>query len=258
MVFKKGDLPWNKGLTAEIDSRVKQYGEHGAASRKGKPNPKESSTKKRLFTAGKISQLKQYEFKKGNIPWDAGKKRPDISEGQRGSKNHQFGKHPSEETKAIWRVQRKNVPKSAAHRLADSFAIKQKWKDVDWAVKVARSLNVSPNKHETYIDGLLQKHFPGEWIFTGAGKKETDWIRGKCPDWQRANGEKIVIEYNGYTTTAGDRGHTQEKDREKTKEYNEDGWQVINLYPSDIKKEEIFLQTMKRELLKINEKKLHS
>lgn len=252
MVFKRGSTPWNKGKTKETDQRIAQYGKKGGASRTGKRNLKESATKKRLFAEGKIPQLRENAFQKGNVPWDKGKKRPDISEGQRGSENHRFGKHPSDKTRAIWSAQRKNVPKSADHKFADSLAIKQKWKDAEWAAKVSRSLHVSPNNDERHIDRLLERYFPGVWKFTGDGKDREDWINGKCPDWQRKDGKRIVIEYNGYRTTAGDRGHTLEKDIKKTEEYNNEGYQVINLYPDDIKDEERFLQVMNKKLQRLH------
>ena len=50
--FKKGDIPWNKSLTKEIDVRLKIQGE------------KESKTKKRLFSEGILKPTKYWLGKK--------------------------------------------------------------------------------------------------------------------------------------------------------------------------------------------------
>lgn len=53
--LRKGIPPWNKGLTKGTDERVRKYGESGGLKRKGKLNPKNSETRKKLFKEGKMN-----------------------------------------------------------------------------------------------------------------------------------------------------------------------------------------------------------
>lgn len=45
---------WNKGLVKETDKRVRKYVEKSAKTQKGRPKPKLSETRKRLFKEGKL------------------------------------------------------------------------------------------------------------------------------------------------------------------------------------------------------------
>jgi hypothetical protein len=54
-LFERGHTPWNRGLTKENDTRVALYGKKGGETKKGKP----------LKHRG--------QFKKGFVPWNAGK-----------------------------------------------------------------------------------------------------------------------------------------------------------------------------------------
>ena len=51
---RKGKPTWNKGLTKQTNPIVAKYGKSGSIAKKGKPLP----------------QLKEYQFKKGLIPWN--------------------------------------------------------------------------------------------------------------------------------------------------------------------------------------------
>jgi len=52
----------------------------------------------------------------------------------------------------------------------------------------------SPTSPELCLGGLLDKHFPGEWRYTGNGDT---LIGGKSPDFLNVNGQKAVIELFG-------------------------------------------------------------
>lgn len=60
--FKKGRIPWNKGLTKEIDERVRRYAEKVGKSRRGKKCSEESNRKK--STASKLWHKKNKGTKK--------------------------------------------------------------------------------------------------------------------------------------------------------------------------------------------------
>lgn len=84
MAFKKGIMPWNKGLTKGIDERVKKSSEHHAHYWLGKHFSKE--TKQRMS-----------DSQKGRQPSEETRKR--LSESKQGKHNPFYGKHLSEEHK---------------------------------------------------------------------------------------------------------------------------------------------------------------
>ena len=82
-MFQKGQVSWNKGLTKETNLILKRISEKFKLN-----NPSQ-----RPEVAKKISETKKRRFKSGEtISWNKGKKCPQLSECQKGSKNHQFGK----------------------------------------------------------------------------------------------------------------------------------------------------------------------
>jgi len=64
MVFKKGQSPWNKGLTKYTDERVAKY----VSTHIGKP----SGSLGKKWEWSDESRAKQSEQMKGNIPWNLG------------------------------------------------------------------------------------------------------------------------------------------------------------------------------------------
>lgn len=76
--FKKGHIPWNKGLTKYTDERLKQFsklqkGKHTSISTEFKKGHKGTSWNKgRKFTEEEKRKMKKnpFAFKKGHIPWN--------------------------------------------------------------------------------------------------------------------------------------------------------------------------------------------
>lgn len=66
---KKGNIPWNKDLTAEMDERVAKYGRLVSKAKIGKPRAPHRSDCKCMFCLTKKG-TKNPGFKKGNIPWN--------------------------------------------------------------------------------------------------------------------------------------------------------------------------------------------
>jgi len=60
----KGGIPWNKGLKAENDERIKRSTDAAHAAVKGKPSPRRGI---------KTGIVPKTAFKKGLIPWNKGK-----------------------------------------------------------------------------------------------------------------------------------------------------------------------------------------
>jgi len=64
----------------------------------------------------------------------------------------------------------------------------------NWLRKTLFSLNIKPNKPETFLMKLLAETCPNEWTFVGDGKL---FIGGKNPDFANIHGTKQVIELFG-------------------------------------------------------------
>ena len=83
--FIEGKIPWNKGLTKEIDERIKRYGEKGSKSKKG------CSAWNKGLKGTHFSP--KTEFKKGNIPHCKGKSK----------ENYKPLEMASKKQKRLWR-----------------------------------------------------------------------------------------------------------------------------------------------------------
>jgi hypothetical protein len=231
---------------------------------KGKHHTNQSLQKMRNAKLGKKNTEESKKKIKESMQ-EYYKNNPDARENQR---IKHLGKKQSKETLEKKRIARigfkmpesaklklsilhKGIPISMEARRKNSIAhtgskhdntkIKKRWEDPIFATRMRKAFNkglkLRPNKEEIYIDAILQLNFPKEWKYVGDGKL---WIEGKNPDFTNINGQKIVIEYNGFrgkTKNGINFGHTPEKDKAKSEHYAKYGLATINLYPEDIKSE---------------------
>ena len=87
---KKGKSPWNKGLTKEIDERVKKYVDKRIGYKLSEETKEKIRKKLMGHSVSKETRIKigkknkgrhpKMEFKKGQIPWNKGKKGKVLSE----------------------------------------------------------------------------------------------------------------------------------------------------------------------------------
>lgn len=80
------------------------------------------------------------------------------------------------------------------HRQKISIRSKRMWQNEDYAKKIISAAHTCPNKQEKKLDALLQKHYPGDWRYTGSGDVI---IGGKSPDFMNCNGRKQVLLFHG-------------------------------------------------------------
>ena len=159
--FKKGGIPWNKGLTKKIDSRV-DY-KRPTVFKKG-----ERRSIKTEFKQGEHRYIEN-EYKKGHIPWCQGIKRPEMSERQRGKNNPMWGK--LEEKSAHWVGD--NVGYSGVH---------------GW---VRRQLGTPTKCEHCNKDGLTGRKIGWANVDHTYKRNLDDWIR-LCPSCHR----KYDYKYN--------------------------------------------------------------
>jgi len=78
-----------------------------------------------------------------------------------------------------------------------------------------------PNKLEQRFDNFLQKHFPGEYKYTGDG---SFILAGKCPDFTNINSKKKIIEI------FGDYWHQADDPEERKEIFGEYGFDTLILW----------------------------
>ena len=78
--------------------------------------------------------------------------------------------------------------------LKNSKSMSLLWKDPVYAERQMRLQGRKPNKAELFLNSVLQRTFPNNWMYVGNGKF---WIDGKNPDFVNINGRKQFIELLG-------------------------------------------------------------
>ena len=245
MVWSKGRISWNKGLTKEIDSRVARQGqginhpvsEHtrnliSLRTREGMNNPK---TRKKLSLAASSrprtpeSNLKRSITLKGRSSWKVGL----TKETHPGIALHSQKLKEYYTDNAIWN---KGLTKDtneiiceAAKRMAQTK--RENWKNLSPDEKSAfirkwrKATSKTPNKTEQLLDSILQTNFPGEWEYVGDGKLV---INGKIPDFANINGRKALIEL------FGDYWHRGENPQDRIDEFSKLGYYCLIIWESDL------------------------
>lgn len=173
--FRNGNIPWNSGKTKETDIKVLRI----ALSKKGKKRPRHVMEKLIASNKGrKLSEKHRRKISKGIMGHKVSETtRRKLSVQKLGAKNPMFGKRCPE--KAIKHSRR---------------WMQSKRRDPVFIKKMFKALNRRPTKPEKRMDGILQKHFAGEWKYVGDGKVI---IMGLCPDFINCNGKKKIIEVFG-------------------------------------------------------------
>jgi len=187
--FRKGNIPWNKGV----------------------PHSLESIEKMRLANAGK-HRNPETEFQKGSIPWNKGiQHRPETIaklKGRHTNPKTEFkaGHRPTEET-------RKKQSESAKRRFSDpaerekqskrktgkkspvhSARMKKRWQEESYVERQKLARDMKPNKAELTLGDLLGRLFINEYRYVG---DFSFFLGGRCPDFMNVNGQKKLIELYG-------------------------------------------------------------
>ena len=108
-------------------------------------------------------------------------------------------------------------------------AMMKNWKDPEFQRRWSESVHMRPNEPECQLQSVLDKHFPGEWKYTGDG---TFWIKGKNPDFTNVNGKKQVIEIFGYYW------HDDDEVEPRIAHFKEYGFDCIIFWEFDVYDEE--------------------
>jgi len=236
-----GKPPWNKGLTKNIDKRLKIYGEKGSIARKGKiHHDKYMREYLSLVNFGKKRNeetRKKLSFSKLGNKNPA--KKPEVREKIRQSITNLIkkeghpskGKHLSEETKLKIKLNH------WSRKIYENQDIKKAF-----FKKMLRNLVKKPNKKEQLLNLILQSNFPNEWKYVGSGDF---WIGSKCPDFININGKNLVIEL------FGDYWHTKKiktlTDTEEGRKqfFQQHGFSTLVIWDKELKYPEKIIEKVK-------------
>jgi very-short-patch-repair endonuclease len=103
---------------------------------------------------------------------------------------------------------------------------KRNYLDPAHCEKMGAAWNMKPNKPETFLLGLLEELYPGEWKYTGDFSLT---INGKCPDFANVKGQKKVIEL------FGDYWHKGEDPKERAAVFAPYGYTTLVIWQSELK-----------------------
>ena len=232
MVFKKNNIPWNKGLDKEKDGRVKKYSISLLGNTNGRGNKGRKFSEKTKEKISKAHKGKHHspktEFKKGLIPWCKGKKNCFSKEAlEKIIKNHaDFSgeNHPFFGKKHSLKVKEKM-----------SISAKKNWNKKIYRERMLKLLFSSwailPNKPEKKLISIIKRHnLPYKYVGNGALT-----INGFCPDFINCNGEKKIIEFFGeywHNTRGNIKYHQTEKGRKAI--FAEYGFKTLIIWESEL------------------------
>jgi len=206
-VFKKGSVPWNKGLkqTQETKDKVR-----ATLKAKGIQPSKEAIDKAATINRDLVRTEEHCH---------------NLSVALTGHKN-------SPEAKAKMKISHTGVPLSEKHREGLSNAGKKKFQDLSYRkeriIKMRKGAHVRPTIPEKKLGELLQEACPDEYKYTG---NDTFMIGRRFPDYVNINGKKKVVEM------FGDFWHKGQNTQDKIDEYASYGFGCLVIWESDLKHE---------------------
>jgi|GEM_PF-1634708 len=210
--FKKGTIPWNKGLTKETDARLKE-----SSDRQRTLYPKScecgcgnmTASGKRFVTGHNQRGVKQSpESIQKRTEKFLGQKRP----------NGNWNPWSTGLTKETSSLLRKTAKKQ-------SVTMKEKFKDKEFCKMWASTHGVSPNQAELKLNVMLQNLFPDEWKFVGDFKT---WLGGKNPDFMNVNGQKKLIEL------FGNYWHKDDDPQDRINHFSQYGFKTLVVWESEL------------------------
>ena len=113
---------------------------------------------------------------------------------------------------------------------------KESWKDPEYQRHQMESWHTRPTQPELYVQKTLDKHFPGEWEYTGDGRV---WLDGRNPDFMNVNGKKQVIEVFGMFW------HEESEEAERIVHYKKLGFDCLVIWEYDTLNEDLVVESVK-------------
>lgn len=203
-----------------------------------------------------IEKLREAGRKQGGHPHSEESKAK-IHASKLGSRNPNYGKHPSAETHrklSLSRIGSKNSFYGRHHsaetrekiRLAGLGEKNHNYgKPRDDAIvrKVMLSNRVRPNKAELKLQEILDRYFPKQWKFVGDGEVI---IGGLCPDFINVNNEKTLLElYGSYWHSSKLLRNWKSTELGRIMHYNSYGFKCLIVWEKELSNEEALIRKIK-------------
>lgn len=211
---RRGFIPWNKGLTKEIDARVKKSAETLRNAIKINKKVIFSIKRRKNMSLAQIGRHPSTEFKIGN--------------------KINLGKHHSKKTI-------KKISKSLKGRknIVHSNFMKRLWSDSNYVRKQIKSRFKRPTKPELELINIIkQNRLPYKYVGDGEFI-----LGGKCPDFLNVNGQKKVIE------VFGDYWHKNDNPRDRINFFKKYGFDCLIIWEHELRNKDLIFQKIKDKFL---------
>ena len=238
---------WNKGLTKEIDDRVRGYAEKLKGRRAGRIPWNKGLTKEtdarvhnyaqKLKLVGRVFRGKDHPMYGRRHTLESRIKMSKNRPRWFGKENPFYRKTHSDEAKKKMTLWHKGKKLSEAHRRKIAEAVKRNWQSPEYIRRVMDGLNKKPNRAEKLLDSILQRVCPNEFKYNGNFELGVA-IGEMIPDWVNVNGKKKIIELFGdhWHLDVADTWKRTEQGRKET--YNKLGFDVLVIWDNELKNEE--------------------
>jgi hypothetical protein len=220
----KGKTPWNKGLSKEIDPRIKVV-----AGFKGKHHDEETRKKisENIKAAFKSEEKRKRLFER--FTDDVRKRLAELARERFKDKN----KNP------VYRPEvRRKISEKKRGRKRPDFANRYGKKD-EFEIKKFQAEHIRPTKLERRVKELLEEILPNEYIYVGDGLFV---LGGYCPDFLNRNGKKKLIE------VFGDYWHRNDNPEERKAIFRKYGFDCLIIWEHELND----IESLRQKILQFN------
>jgi very-short-patch-repair endonuclease len=113
---------------------------------------------------------------------------------------------------------------------------RKQWENPLFVKKMLKAFAIRPNKPEKKLIGILRKHFPKDYKYTGDGKH--GGFFGKAPDFANKKSKEFLEIF-------GRHWHEPEEEKERIAHFKKFGWDTLIIWEEELKNEEKLLERIK-------------
>lgn len=117
-----------------------------------------------------------------------------------------------------------------------------RWQDPEFSNKMREVRQIKPNKAEIYLQGILDKYYPGTYKYVGDFQVN---IGGRFPDFINVNGKKEVIELFGNYWHNPNEFPNKPSQRKLISHYKQYGYTCVVIWEEEFRKTKVLLKHIK-------------
>jgi len=227
--FKTGQIPWNKGLTKEIDERISTVGRPKTVF----PHPCiycGKSTRNNFFCSIKCRDLdpnfKQQKSILHKKLWESKEYRIMQVNAHIGKKPD--WKNPEQRRENISKGTKESWKNAKDRKLIQGEQTSKRnlelWKNEKYVQKQMKARKLRPNGGESFLLKILERYFPGCWKYVGDGSLI---IGGKCPDYVNKANSKLIEFFGVYW-------HKLEEEELRKQYFKKYGYETLVIWSNEI------------------------